>query len=153
MLSASTVATPVIADGVDGQRSPIPERNWLVGAWQLGRGRELCDTLRVETDHDGNVTGVISSSWDTSRTRLTSWKMSSWPDPTSLVATFDDGRTVEYRAIPSPPGEWDFIAPDNPDVQRIDIAPEDPDLVVRQVRSGAGLQMRFHRVDKLCGVQ
>jgi hypothetical protein len=145
-----TYAGPVLADPV-GQQIGQP---WFVGNWRLG-SETPCAELQVAIDKNGSLVGSMSFPGFEEST-LRRWRLTPWPNPNTLLATFRDGRIAEYRRIPSFPGEYDFIRETDPQVRRIDIINNDPELVISETVAANdtlpefGRAMRYSRVERAC---
>lgn len=117
----------------------------LVGAWRLGRG-PLSVQMIVRFDEDGSLVGRLSPPLEHTANGLTDWRIVG--DGTMqavLHASFGNGRVVRYDRIPSFPGEMDFINSTDENVQRIDLAVEDQDLLIRLTKPDTGEALRFRR--------
>ena len=117
----------------------------LVGGWRMGNG-PLAVQMNVRFADDGSLLAILSPAWEFTADGLQAWRVvGDGTEKAVLHASFGDGRVVRFEQIPSFPSEMNFINPADPSVQRIDLATQDDDLLIRLVTNGGGTQLRFRR--------
>lgn len=117
----------------------------LVGNWRLGGG-PLAVHMTVRFEGDGSLVGILDPPQEYRADGLERWRIvGDGTRQAVLHASFGDGRVVRFDRIPSFPGEMHFINSADATVQRIDLAIEDSDLLIRLTQADTGEQLRFRR--------
>lgn len=115
------------------------------GDWRLGGGVLSID-LRIDFTNGDAVSGRFTQktpAFDVCGIRH--WKITADGEAAVFEAHFVTGRTVQYKRIPSFPGEMDFLNPEEISLPRIDLQMEDGDLLFQCVKQSSGVQLRFKR--------
>jgi hypothetical protein len=102
--------------------------------------------MTVRFESDGSLVGILNPPQEFTAAGLKHWRIvSDGTKQAALHASFGDGRVVRFEQIPSFPGEMNFINRADRMVQRIDLATDDTDLLIRVTMPEVGQSLRFRR--------